>query len=114
MAHDIALSHHERWDGTGYPQGLSGREIPMAARIVCLADVFDALLSRRCYKDPYSLDTVRDIIRSEKGKQFDPAVVDAFFRVEARVLEAYASARAEPEPTSVTAAHHAPAGSARG
>ncbi len=113
LAHDIALSHHERWDGAGYPQGLAGEAIPPAARIVCLADVFDALLSRRCYKDPYSVETVRDIIQAEKGKQFDPAVVEAFLRVEAQVLEAYASAQPEPEPTSVTAAHHAPAGSGR-
>jgi len=109
MAHDVALAHHERWDGQGYPQGLAERAIPLAGRIVCLADVFDALLSRRCYKDPYSVETVRDIIVSERGKQFDPAVVDAFLRVEGRILEAYAAAAAEPEPVTVTAAYHAPA-----
>ena len=105
MAHDIAISHHERWDGRGYPQGLSGREIPLPGRIVGLADVFDALLSKRCYKNAYSVETVRDIIRSERGKQFDPAVVDAYLRVEQPILEAYAQAAEMPEPTLVTAAH---------
>ncbi len=111
MAHDIAISHHERWDGQGYPQGLSERAIPLAGRIVCLADVFDALLSKRCYKNAYSVETVRDIIGSEHGKQFDPAVVDAYFRVEKPILEAYAQAAEAPEPTLVTAAHFpAPSG----
>jgi HD-GYP domain-containing protein (c-di-GMP phosphodiesterase class II) len=105
MAHDIAISHHERWDGRGYPHGLSGREIPLAGRIVCLADVFDALLSRRCYKNAYSIETVRDILRSERGKQFDPAVVDAYFRAEAAILDAYEAEEHTPEPTTVTAAH---------
>ena len=111
MAHDVAISHHERWDGRGYPYGLAGREIPLPGRIVCLADVFDALLSRRCYKNSYSIETVRDILHSERGKQFDPAVVDAYFRVEQAILEAYHSEGNTPEPTTVTAAHFpAPAG----
>ncbi|MFO8015233.1 MAG: HD domain-containing protein [Phycisphaerae bacterium] len=105
MAHDIAISHHERWDGRGYPHGLAGREIPLSGRIVCLADVFDALLSERCYKSAYSIETVRDILRSERGKQFDPAVVDAYFRVEAAILDAYEAEQHTPEPTTVTAAH---------
>ena len=105
MAHDIAISHHERWDGQGYPYGLAGREIPLPGRIVCLADVFDALLSKRCYKNAYSIETVRDIIRAERGKQFDPAVVDAYFRAENRILEAYHSEENTAEPTTVTAAH---------
>jgi HD-GYP domain-containing protein (c-di-GMP phosphodiesterase class II) len=111
MAHDIAISHHERWDGRGYPHGLEGREIPLSGRIVCLADVFDALLSRRCYKNAYSIETVRDILRSERGKQFDPAVVDAYFRAEAAILDAYEAEEHTPEPTTVTAAHFpAPSG----
>jgi len=105
MAHDIAISHHERWDGEGYPYGLAGREIPLPGRIVCLADVFDALLSKRCYKNAYSIETVRDIIRAERGKQFDPAVVDAYFRAENRILEAYHTEENIAEPTTVTAAH---------
>lgn len=103
MAHDIAISHHERWDGKGYPKGLAGDDIPLSGRIVCLADVFDALLSKRCYKDPYSIETVRDILHSERGKQFDPAVVDAYFRAEPQILEAYHSAEDTPEPTPASA-----------
>jgi len=95
-AHDIAVSHHERWDGGGYPYGLTGTEIPLSGRIVALADVLDALLARRCYKDAYSEGTALDIIRSESGKQFDPTVVEAFFRVADRVLEPYLSQTASP------------------
>jgi len=110
VAHDIALTHHERWDGKGYPRGLEGREIPLAGRIVALADVVDALLTKRSYKRAYTVGTVRDIIRRERGRQFDPAVVDAFFRVEPDILAMYAQSAEPPEPTTVTAACHAPAG----
>lgn len=78
VARDIALSHHERWDGAGYPQGLSGNDIPLAARIVAVADVYDALTSRRVYKDAYSHETARDIIVEDAEKHFDPNVVTAF------------------------------------
>jgi putative two-component system response regulator len=78
MAADIARYHHEKFDGTGYCEGLRGEEIPLAARIVSMADVYDALTSRRVYKQPMSADAARDIIREERGKHFDPAVVDAF------------------------------------
>ena len=76
----IARCHHERFDGLGYPAGLSGRAIPLPARIVALADVFDALISQRPYKEPLSPDEVRNIIVAESGRQFDPVVVDAFQR----------------------------------
>ncbi len=79
MAHDIAISHHERWDGKGYPNGLAGENIPLSGRIACIADVFDALLSKRCYKDAYPLEKAVDIIRQGRGRQFDPNVADAFF-----------------------------------
>ena len=102
-AHDIAVSHHERWDGGGYPYGLTGTEIPLSGRIVALADVLDALLARRCYKDAYSEGTALDIIRSESGKQFDPTVVEAFFRVADRVLEPYLSQTASPVAAENTA-----------
>lgn len=82
MARDIALSHHEQYDGSGYPHGLSGDSIPLAARIVALADVYDALTSKRVYKDSYSHDIARAIIIEESGKHFDPAIVEAFFAVE--------------------------------
>jgi len=79
MAREVALTHHERWDGNGYPCGLSGEDIPLCGRIVGLADVFDALVSQRCYKDPIPIDGALEIIRSEDGKHFDPAVTAAFF-----------------------------------
>ncbi len=82
VARDIAAAHHERWDGTGYPLGLAGEQIPLAARIVAVADVYDALTSRRVYKDAYTHEFARNIIVSEAGTQFDPQLVEAFLRVE--------------------------------
>lgn len=82
MARDIALTHHERYDGAGYPLGLSGAHIPVAGRIVALADVYDALTSRRVYKLAYSADTARSLITDQRGKQFDPTIVDAFLALE--------------------------------
>ena len=79
MAHQIAISHHERWNGQGYPYGLAGEEIPLVGRIVALADVFDALISERPYKKAYSLEESCDIIRKERGQHFDPKIVDVFF-----------------------------------
>lgn len=81
-AYDIAMHHHERWDGAGYPDGLEGTEIPRAARIMALADVYDAMISKRCYKESYDHDFVKSVIVKEKGKQFDPDVVDSFLRQE--------------------------------
>jgi len=72
----IALSHHERWDGTGYPSGLVGTAIPIAARITALADVFDSLGSRRSYKEPWTQDMIVTALREGSGKQFEPALVD--------------------------------------
>ena len=72
FAADIATYHHERWDGTGYPMRLKGEEIPLSARIMAIADVFDALISERCYKLPMSTDEAFDIIREEAGTHFDP------------------------------------------
>jgi putative two-component system response regulator len=74
----IALTHHERYDGTGYPMGIAGAEIPLYGRIVCVADVFDALTTRRPYKEPWSLERSFALLESEKGKQFDPMLVEAF------------------------------------
>jgi putative two-component system response regulator len=82
MARDIAAHHHERYDGKGYPDGLAGDRIPLSARIFALADVYDALVSRRVYKPPYSHDVARKIIVEERGTHFDPGVVDAFLRCE--------------------------------
>ncbi|MCG3174582.1 MAG: hypothetical protein GMKNLPBB_02827 [Myxococcota bacterium] len=74
----IAMSHHEKYDGNGYPKGLKGEEIPLVGRIVALADVFDALASRRCYKDAMPFDAVVDMIDEDSGKHFDPQCVTAF------------------------------------
>jgi HD-GYP domain-containing protein (c-di-GMP phosphodiesterase class II) len=76
---DIPFCHHERWDGTGYPRGLKGEAIPLAARIFAVIDVWDALLSDRPYRDAWPEDKVRDYIRAQSGTHFDPAVVDVFF-----------------------------------
>lgn len=82
MARDIALSHHERFDGSGYPFGLAGEEIPLCGRITALADVYDALTSKRVYKPAYSHEESRRLILDGRGSQFDPEVVDAFLRQE--------------------------------
>lgn len=78
MGIQIAECHHEKWDGSGYPYGLKGKEIPLAARILALADVYDALTSARCYKDAFSHDKSRAIILESSGSHFDPAIVRAF------------------------------------
>lgn len=78
FASDIATYHHERWDGTGYPRGLKGREIPLSARIMAIADVYDALISERCYKKPMPVDQAVEIIKEESGTHFDPKLVEVF------------------------------------
>ncbi len=79
LGHIIALTHHEKWDGSGYPQGLSGDRIPLVGQIVAIADVFDALTSHRPYKEPFSLEKSLEIIRARSGSHFAPQVVEAFF-----------------------------------
>lgn len=81
LARDIALSHHERWDGSGYPHGLVGEEIPAAAQIVAVADVFDALTSVRPYKKAWTIDAAKDYIQEQSGLQFAPAMVEKFMQV---------------------------------
>jgi putative two-component system response regulator len=81
LAEKVALAHHERWDGQGYPRGLRGPEIPLAARIVAIADFFDALMHDRPYREAWSPDRVFEEIRRETGAHFDPRVVDAFMAV---------------------------------
>jgi len=82
-AKEICLSHHERWDGKGYPYGLRDEEIPLSARIVSIIDVYDALISKRCYKDAYSHEESMNIIMEGRGTQFDPYLVDLLPDVEA-------------------------------
>ncbi len=81
VAAEVARSHHERWDGTGYPKGLKGGEIPLFGRIVSLADVYDALCSRRVYKEAWDEEAVLQEIREERGRKFDPQVTDIFLAV---------------------------------
>ncbi len=78
VAMKIAHHHHEKWDGSGYPKGLKGEAIPLPARLMALADVFDALINRRCYKEAMTMEVATAIIQEGKGKHFDPTVVDAF------------------------------------
>jgi putative two-component system response regulator len=78
MAHTIALAHHEKWDGSGYPHGLAGESIPVEARIVALADVFDALTARRPYKEPWTTEATVEHLRAQSGRHFDPDMVEVF------------------------------------
>ncbi len=82
QAKEIAGSHHEKWDGTGYPHGLSGNDIPVLGRLMAIADVYDALISKRVYKPPFSHEKAIAIISDDKGKHFDPDMVDAFLALE--------------------------------
>ena len=87
MAAQIALTHHEKWDGTGYPRGLKGEAIPLVGRIVALADYYDTLTSHRSYKEAYSTERSIQMILELKGTHFDPQVVDAFMQIQDRVQE---------------------------
>lgn len=91
MAEQIAASHHERWDGTGYPRGLKGDDIPLVGRVVALADVFDALTTPRVYKDAWSVDDAVTHIQKERGLHFDPRVVAGFEQCLDRLLEVRAA-----------------------
>lgn len=83
----LAMQHHERWDGTGYPKGIKGEEINIFARITAVADVFDALTSRRPYKQGWPIQEAVDYIKSESGEQFDPKVVEAFEKALPKIIE---------------------------
>lgn len=91
VAMDIAMYHHERWDGTGYPTGLAGRDIPAAARVVAIADVYDALRSPRPYKQPWRHEDAVTYIGDQAGKQFDPELVELFLHLNSEFNEAYES-----------------------
>ena len=96
LAKEIACSHHERWDGSGYPDALAGEAIPVSARLMALADVFDALVHERAYKPGMPAEAARDIILAGRGSHFDPAVVDCFethFTVFVEIAERYNDAR---------------------
>ena len=87
MSAEIALSHHEKYDGTGYPEGIHGEKIPLSARIVTLSDVYDALVSKRVYKDAYTHDLAKAIIVEDRNKHFDPMVVKAFLACEQKFVQ---------------------------
>ena len=87
MAYDICKSHHEHWDGNGYPEGLKGKEIPLAARIVSIADVYDALVTPRCYKKTVSFEEAFRVIDNESGKHFDPELVMEFLKLKNKLKE---------------------------
>jgi putative two-component system response regulator len=89
VARIISLTHHERFDGTGYPQGLKGKDIPLLGRIVALADVFDALTTKRPYKEAYGFDEALTMVKDMSGRHFDPAVVDAFLKNQERIREVW-------------------------
>lgn len=86
IAGEIALTHHEKWDGTGYPSGLAGDNIPLSGRIMAVADVYDALINRRCYKPAFSHEVSIEIMKEARGKIFDPVILDAFFSIETIIL----------------------------
>lgn len=87
MARDIALYHHENWDGSGYPYGVSGEDIPVSARCVSVCDVFDALAHKRVYRDALPLEKVLEIMRGLRGVKFDPAIFDLFMELLPKILE---------------------------
>lgn len=103
-AREIAAAHHERWDGSGYPRGLKGDEIPVLARISAVADVFDALVSQRPYKTPWSVEDARDWIQSQSGLHFDPRAVDAFLQALPEIRDIRDLYRDAPASADETAA----------
>lgn len=87
FSREIAYSHHERFDGSGYPQGLAGEDIPVAARLMAVADVYDALISKRVYKPAFTHETAMELVRQGSGEHFDPEVVDAMLMVEEQFMD---------------------------
>ncbi len=87
VAQDLICSHHEKWDGKGYPHGLRGESIPLVGRIMAVADVYDALICERIYKEAFSHEKAKSIIVDGKGTHFDPNIVDAFLAIEQRFVE---------------------------
>ncbi len=101
IAGEIAGTHHEKWDGTGYPNGLAGDAIPLSGRIMAVADIYDALISRRCYKEPYSHALATTMLAEMRGTTFDPEVLDAFFRIEEEVKAIAAAYKDDAEHSGI-------------
>lgn len=95
VAGDIAATHHEKWDGSGYPAGLVGQAIPLCGRIMAVADIYDALISKRCYKDAFPHERAKVLMSGLRNTTFDPEVLDAFFAIETEVLQIAAQFRDE-------------------
>lgn len=89
IAYQVARYHHEKWNGTGYPEGLKEKEIPLCARIMSIADVFDAVSRKRCYRDALSLEQCFMIIEEGSGRDFDPLLVEVFLQLKGQVIEVY-------------------------
>ena len=87
LSGEIAYTHHEKWDGSGYPRGLKTEEIPLSGRIMIVADVYDALTNKRYYKPAFPHDTAIDIMRKDREVAFDPIIFDAFMRIEKQVIQ---------------------------
>jgi len=102
IAKNMAGGHHERWDGSGYPYGLKGEAIPLEARVMAVADVYDALVSKRCYKDAFSFEDAYDIIDKSMGKHFDPSL-KKYFDQSREELEAYYTKECEAERSAAKA-----------
>jgi len=92
LAKEIVYSHHEKWDGSGYPEGLRGEEIPLAGRLMAVVDVYDATVMRRRYQKAMSHDDAVKVIVDGRGTHFDPAVVDAFLEISRELQDSYADA----------------------
>ncbi len=89
MAYEVARYHHEKWNGKGYPESLSGEDIPLSARIMAIADVFDAVSEKRCYREAMPLERCFEIISEGSGQHFDPAIVEVFLSIKDKVTETY-------------------------
>ena len=96
LAREIAYSHHEKWDGSGYPEGLKGDDIPLSGRLMALADVYDALVFKRVYKPAIPHAETKGIIIDDRGKHFDPRLVDAFLEIEDQFMDIASQYREEP------------------
>ena len=94
-AWEICRWHHERWDGKGYPDGLKETEIPLCARVMAVADVFDAVSAKRCYRDAMPLDQCFHIIEEGRGRDYDPVLVDVFIEIEDKIRKVYEESKAE-------------------
>ena len=95
IAVNVAHYHHEKWNGNGYPEGLKEKEIPIEARIMAFADVFDALVSKRCYKDSFTFDKAFEIIKNDLGNHFDPELGPVFLQCREKLENFYSSLNSE-------------------